>query len=188
MAGSLACEKGQVRGITLPTGHYFHLGHAWARIESGGEIRVGLDDFAAKVFGKADAMALPLLGYQMEPDRPGFGFKRGSREAEVLAPLGGVVTSVNARVRENPNLSAQAPYDEGWLFMVHAPDVKKAVNSLMDSAASVDWMGQEVARLEQIIEDAAGPLATDGGFLAGDIYGALPVLDWDRLTRTFLKS
>jgi glycine cleavage system H lipoate-binding protein len=187
-ATSLSCEKGQVRGITVPYGHYFHVGHAWARIESGGEIRVGLDDFASRLFGKADAMALPLLGFQMDPDRPGFGFKRGGNEAQVLSPLGGVVTSVNARVLENPDLSAQAPYDEGWLFMLHTPDVKKAVNNLMDSTESMDWIGREVDRLEQMIEDVAGPLATDGGLLAGDIYGAMPALDWSRLARTFLKA
>jgi hypothetical protein len=91
-------------------------------------------------------------------------------------------------VLENPDLSAQAPYDAGWLFMVHAPDVKKAVNNLMDSTESMNWMGGELDRLEQMIEDVAGPLATDGGVLAGDIYGVLPALGWDRLTQTFLKS
>jgi len=38
-----------VKGFEVPMDYYFHGGHAWARIVSGGNIRVGLDDFALKV-------------------------------------------------------------------------------------------------------------------------------------------
>jgi hypothetical protein len=48
----------QVDGFGLPEGHFFHLGHAWARVEHGGRIRIGLDDFAMKVFGAMDSLDL----------------------------------------------------------------------------------------------------------------------------------
>jgi hypothetical protein len=49
-------------------------------------------------------------------------------------------------------------------------------------------MNNEVTHLESMIEDVAGPMATDGGFLAEDIYGNLPDLGWKNLTKTFLKT
>ncbi|MDX9785312.1 MAG: glycine cleavage system protein H [Desulfobacterales bacterium] len=186
--GTHACEVGHVRGFAVPYGHYFHMGHTWARIESGGAIRVGLDDFASKLLGKADAMELPLLGYSLEQSRPGFGLKRKGHAAEVISPLGGVVTAVNGKVRETPGLAGESPYENGWLFMLHTPNVKKAIDTLMDSSESMKWLGTEVDCLEKMIEEVAGPLAADGGLLTNDIFGALPELGWDRLTKKFLKS
>jgi hypothetical protein len=49
-------------------------------------------------------------------------------------------------------------------------------------------MNHEVHRLEEMIEDVAGPLAADGGYLTDDIYGAMPDLGWNNLTRAFLKT
>jgi glycine cleavage system H lipoate-binding protein len=39
----------------------FHEGHTWARIESGGFICIGMDDFAMKLLGEADGFDLPLI-------------------------------------------------------------------------------------------------------------------------------
>jgi hypothetical protein len=39
-----------------------------------------------------------------------------------------------------------------------------------------------------MIEDVAGPLAADGGYLADDIYGNLPDLGWKNLAQKFLKT
>jgi hypothetical protein len=49
-------------------------------------------------------------------------------------------------------------------------------------------MNHEVHRLEEMIESVAGPLAADGGYLTDDVYGAMPSLGWDNLTREFLKT
>ena len=49
-------------------------------------------------------------------------------------------------------------------------------------------MNTEVSNLEGMIEEVAGPLAADGGFLADDVYGNLPDLGWDNLTKKFLKT
>jgi hypothetical protein len=46
----------------------------------------------------------------------------------------------------------------------------------------------EVARLYELIEEVAGPLAADGGDLSHDIYGHMPQLGWERITKTFLKT
>ena len=37
-------------------------------------------------------------------------------------------------------------------------------------------------------QEQAGPLATDGGFLSDDIYGKLPQLGWEKLTKLFLHT
>ena len=66
----------RIKGFNVPGDYYFHNGHTWATIESGGYIRIGLDDFALKVLGKADALDLPLMGKELNPDKPGWGLRR----------------------------------------------------------------------------------------------------------------
>jgi glycine cleavage system H lipoate-binding protein/uncharacterized CHY-type Zn-finger protein len=183
-----ACEVHHVKGFDVPMEYHFHDGHTWARIESGGYIRIGLDDFALKLLGKADAFDLPLMGKELDQGAVGWGLKRKDNLADVLSPVGGVITEVNPRVRENPDIANRDPYADGWLFMVHNPDIRGAVKPLKANAESIEWINTEVGVLEGMIEKVAGPMATDGGLLASDIYGNLPDLGWNNLTRTFLGT
>ncbi len=185
---SLPAAVNQVKGFDVPESYYFHDGHAWARIESGGLIRIGLDDFALKLLGEADAFELPLTGKELDHGAPGWGLRRKDNLADVLAPVDGVIVEVNNELREKPGMANREPYGGGWLFMVHHPNIKKAMKPLMTDADSVDFISREVATLEGMIEEVAGPLAADGGHLQPDIFGNLPDLGWNNLTRTFLKS
>jgi glycine cleavage system H lipoate-binding protein len=185
---SIPFEVQQVKGFDVPMGYYFHNGHAWARIESGGYIRIGLDDFALKVLGKADAFDLPLMGKELDHGKIGWGLKRKDNLADVLSPIDGVIVEVNSELREKPDVANREPYGDGWLFMVRTPDVKATMGKLMTDQSSLTWINDEVTNLENMIEDVAGPLAADGGYLAHDIYGNLPDLGWKNLTKTFLKT
>jgi len=187
-AKSSPAEMMRIKGFDVPMGYYFHNGHAWARIESGGYIRVGLDDFALKVLGEADALDLPLIGKELDQNKAGWGLKRKGNLADVLSPVDGVIMEVNSTVRENPKLANDEPYGDGWLFMVRTPDVKGTMKKLMVDQDSLNWINAEVSHLETMIEEVAGPLAADGGYLADDIYGNLPDLGWKNLTRTFLRT
>jgi glycine cleavage system H lipoate-binding protein len=178
----------QVKGFAVPTDYYFHNGHTWARIESGGNIRIGLDDFALKLLGKADALDLPLMGKELDQGKVGWGLKRKDNLADVLSPVNGVIVDVNHRVRETPDVANREPYGAGWLFVVRNPNIKGTVEPLLTDADSLAWMGQEVDILEKMVEDAAGPLAADGGFFQEDIFGNVQKLDWRDLTQTFLKT
>ena len=185
---SLPHEVNEIKGFEVPMGYYFHDRHTWARIENGGFMRIGMDDFALKLLGKADALDLPLIGKELEHNKIGWGFRRKENMAEVLSPVDGVIVEVNSKARENPELANRKPYGEGWLFMVRTPDIKKNAKRLMPDTESIGWMDNEINRLEDMIERVAGTLASDGGYLADDIYGNLPDLGWKNLTENFLGT
>ncbi len=177
-----------VKGFDVPRHYHFHNGHTWARIESGGNLRIGLDDFSLKVFGQADGFELPLMGKELSRDEIGWGLKRKRNLADVRAPIDGVIMEVNTQVMENPGLANREPYGDGWLFLVRTPDIKKATKNLMSDDAGVSWINGEVAILEEMVTEVAGPLAADGGTFGPDLYGNLPGMDWTKLTQTFLKT
>jgi len=177
-----------VKGFEIPGNYYFHTGHAWARIESGGNIRVGLDDFALKLLGKADVLDLPLMGKELTKGKIGWGLKCKENHADVLSPISGVILEVNQNVRQNPELANREPYGDGWLFSVKNPDLESTIKNLMTSVEGMEWLNEEVSRLESMMDKVAGPLVADGGLLQEDIFGNLPKLGWQNLTKAFLKT
>jgi len=72
--------------------------------------------------------------------------------------------------------------------VVRNPNIKGAVKPLLTDADSIAWISQEVETLENMVEEAAGPLAADGGFFQEDIFGNVKELGWNSLTKTFLKT
>ncbi len=177
----------QVKGFHVPEGYMFHSGHTWARVENGGCIRIGMDDFALKVLGSFDAFDLPVMGKVVEQSQPAWGLSRGNHFAQALSPVEGIIMDVNQQVREQPETVAQKPFEDGWFMLVRHNDIKSMLKKLMDDQQAVHWLSDEVATLEHMIEEVHGPLAADGGLLQPDVFGNCPELGWNRLTRRFLK-
>jgi hypothetical protein len=106
----------------------------------------------------------------------------------VQAPVSGVVTEINPALREKGNLANQNPYTEGWVMRLHSNSLRQDLRKLMIGEQARDYLDLEIDRLYQIIEEEAGPLAADGGYLGDDIYGNLPTSSWQRLTQLFLHA
>ena len=177
-----------VKGFKLPQGYYFHPGHTWVRIEEGATVRVGMDGFALQLLGPLDRVEAPLIGKAVQQGRPDISVHRGTHSAKVLAPVSGVVTSINTQLREDGSLANQAPFSDGWIMRVHASNLRESLNNLMIHTETTDFMEGEVDRLYEVIEAVEGPLSTDGGLLSKDIYGSVPHLSWERLVSLFLRT
>ena len=177
-----------VEGIKIPHGFYLHKGHAWVKVEEGSEVRVGLDDFALRMLGPLDDIAAPLIGKTLEQNRADIIMNRGSNQAKVLSPVGGVVTAINPKLRNGGGLANQDPYADGWVLRAHSKNIRKDLQNLMIGSETKDFFKEEIDRLYQVIEDEAGPLAADGGQLGKDIYGSIPQVGWNRLVKLFLHT
>lgn len=175
-----------VDGYGLPEGHFFHLGHAWARIEHGGCIRIGLDDFSMKLFGPVDSMDLPLTGEQVKFSEIGMTFERFGKVAEVLSPISGIVTATNYQAAKDPTIVKEEPYNDGWLMVIDAAEMKKNLKDLLYGQESVEWLGAEHQRLVEMVSEV-GMTYADGGQIV-DVVGNVPDLAWDELTREFLRT
>jgi glycine cleavage system H lipoate-binding protein len=178
----------EVEGFKVPQGYYLHEGHAWVKIEEGSSVRIGIDDFALRLLGPLDRVEAPLMGKVVNQGEPGLAVRRGEHHAKLLSPLSGVITALNPRLREQGNLANDDPYAGGWVMTLHPQNLRKEIKSLMIARQSAEFVEQEVGRLHHLMEEAAAPLAADGGTLGKDVFGAMPNLGWDRLTRAFLHT
>ncbi len=178
----------RVLGYQVPDNYYYHRGHGWARVEYGGRVRLGLDDFSVKLVGPVDEYRLPTLGQKVEQSDIGFRLARESNEAEVLSPITGTVVAVNHKVLRKPKLSNQKPYTEGWLVVVEPRRLKGNLKNLFFGKEADGWMEREVHRLHEMVMAEHGPMAATGGAPIDDVFGNVPEIGWDRLTREFLLS
>ncbi|MFH1152616.1 MAG: glycine cleavage system protein H [Pseudomonadota bacterium] len=177
-------------GFELAKDYYYHDGHTWVRIEHGGMARIGFDAFIMKLFGKAEFLPGSMgIGSHMVNGEPGWSITQDNQTAKVISPISGTVLSVNQRVRENPALMHEDPYNEGWLFMVE-PDSQpmKALKKLSHGEDSIIWLKKEHIRLIAMMGPDYEKLAATGGEPVNDFYGFHPEIGWDKLVRNFLKT
>jgi glycine cleavage system H lipoate-binding protein len=179
-------EISEIRGFRIPQGYYLHEGHTWTRIEEGASVRVGIDDFALRLLGLPERVEAPLLGKVVKQGEPHMTFHRGENRARLLSPLSGVITAVNPKLRDEGILPDQDPYTEGWVMTLHPQDLRREIKNLMIARQSQQFLVEEADRLQAMVEEIL-PLAADGGNFNRDLFGALPQLGWERLTRSFLR-
>ncbi len=177
-----------IKGFKIPHGYYLHRGHTWVKIEEGSTVRVGLDDFALRLLGPLDRVDAPLMGKEVRQDRDDILLSRSSNTARVQSPISGVVTDINPELREKGSLANQDPYTQGWVMRLHSQNLRQDIKNLMIGEQASQYLDGEIDRLYEVIEEEAGPLAADGGYLGDDIYGNLPQTSWQNLTRQFLRT
>jgi len=184
----VCADQTLVNGFSVARNYYYHSGHSWARVEYGGRVRVGLDDFASRVFAPA-GFKLPGLGAAVGQGDPGFGLLRGDLTAECLSPVEGVVVAVNPKARGNGAPRTDMPYDDGWLMVIEPVRLRNSLGNLFFEEESLAWMEEESGRLTSMVAEETGhELAATGGRAVADIYGQVPELGWDRLRDSFLHT
>ena len=184
-----AAQANKVAGFMVADGYYYHKGHSWARIEHGGFVRLGVDDFAWRLLGPTE-ISLPKIGTKLKPNQPGWSIKREEVTAEVLTPMSGIVMATNQNAVRQPDLSKKDPYGQGWLVVIDpVSGLRNKTRSLLFEQKAVSWLNAEVKKLEEMVVDVYGvPLAATGGEIVDDIFGNLHDLKWEDLVHKFLLT
>jgi glycine cleavage system H lipoate-binding protein len=179
---------GIVAGFALPENLRYHPGHTWALSESPNLVRIGFDDFAARLVGKVEKIHLPQRGQWVRQGQKVWTVARNGGVAEMVSPVEGVVTDVNEAVLRDPDLARRDPYGEGWLLAVNAPDAKTSFRNLLGGVLAREWLREAAARLRMRLEVPAAALAQDGGVAVDDLTKNLPQQKWVDLAHEFFLS
>lgn len=178
----------KVSGFDIARNYYYHHGHTWARVEYGGLVRVGIDDFALRLLGPQDEIKLPELGASVGQGRPAAVLNRSGNEAATLSPVDGSVVAVNHKVTRKAAVANDSPYSDGWLMVIQPSSLRKNLKKTLFDTESVTWMDKEASRLNTILGGgSAYPMMATGGEAIRDIFGMTPEIGWDRLVREFLE-
>jgi glycine cleavage system H lipoate-binding protein len=139
----------------FPEDVYYHMGHAWVKLEEGNTIRIGLDDFTQQLLGDLDGIEIPTPGGKLNQGDVGWKVRHGRRNLSQLAPLGGTVMEVNEKLKKDPTLANRSPYGEGWILKIQNKALNKEMPELMDSFQFKAYLDRCKANLMSSINNQA---------------------------------
>jgi len=177
-----------VAGFRIRDNFLYHPGHTWALAESPNLVRVGMDDFAARLAGQVQQIALPQRGQWIRQGQKIVTLFRDGQKTEMVSPIQGMVNDVNPAISKDGNAARRDPYGEGWLLTVQSPDAKTNFRNLLGGGVARKWMEEAAARLRMRMPAMAGATLQDGGLAVDDLTAKVPDASWSELAREFFLS
>ena len=95
--------------------------HVWVGIEDR-EVHLGLTNYIQGSLGAVISVELPDVGDPIERGEIFAEIESVSTVHELIAPVSGVVLTVNPALEEHPSIINEDPYNEGWLVEVRLQD------------------------------------------------------------------
>ncbi|MBI4906952.1 MAG: glycine cleavage system protein H [Acidobacteria bacterium] len=174
-----------VYGFHVPEKLRYHPGHGWVMRERKNIVRIGIDDFAARLAGKIESIELPKPGQWLRQGQRSWKLLRNNQTAEMVSPIEGEVLEINPDVVKDPSLLRSDPYGQGWLMTLHVPDEEGTTRNFIPGYLVRGWMESVAEKLYARQPEFAGAVAADPGVPVEDIAEALQEKDWTALTSEF---
>jgi len=126
---------------TFPSDLRYTSDHEWLRAE-GANWRVGITQFAVDQLGDITLIDLPKEGDLITKGQR-FGTVESVKSvSDLYAPVSGKVISVNAALKDAPELVNTAPYGEGWMIEIEATEQSE----LSELLSADDYAAQVAAQ------------------------------------------
>lgn len=151
-----------------PKRRFYHRGHTWARLDSGGSVTVGLDGMARRLLGAAEEVDLPRAGSRLTVNGTLGRVKTRGIAVRLLSPVDGVVETRRG---------------EGLDFKLRVrPSGPPDLRHLLSGKEAKLWALRELERVQAALGTVGGRLTlADGGELVEDVGAALPRERYDAL-------
>lgn len=108
--------------------------HEWVRLEEGGEVVMGISDFAQDALGDVVYVDLPEVGRTVKAG-DGFAEIESTKSVnDIYAPISGTIVAVNEALVDHPELVNADPYGEGWFVRIE-PAAVDEVQALLEAVA-----------------------------------------------------
>lgn len=128
--------------MAVPTDRKYSKEHEWAMVAEGGEVVVGISDYAQEELGDIVYVELPEAGTEVSFLKP-FGVVESVKAAsDLFAPVSGQVTAVNQELADRPELVNQDPYGDGWMIRVNASN-KTELDQLLGPEAYQEMIQED---------------------------------------------
>jgi glycine cleavage system H protein len=177
----------------FPSDRSYHPSHGWARAVRGARVRYGLDAFAAQLLTLVSAVVQPPEGSRLRLGQPACWLLAGGEPLPLRAPVSGVITRWNQRVRVHPELLTIAPYDEGYLLEVRCDAPLEEQRELIGADEARELAARQVEELREAIArpcteaERVGPTLADGGEPLLALRRNLGEVEYRRLLRRLLS-
>ena len=108
--------------------------HEWALLEHDGTVRVGISDHAQEALGDLVFVELPEVGQSVGKGDECSVVESVKAASDIYSPVSGEIIAINDSLEDSPEAVNEAPYDDGWLFVIQPVDVSE-LDEMLDTEA-----------------------------------------------------
>lgn len=173
----------KVAGFYMHEDLFYFRNHTWIELERNGKYRIGIDDFARRIIGKAKGIKLPAVGRDLDLEEYAWTIEHKHGDIEFFSPVDGVVESVNQELFEDTGLLTEQPYTGGWLMTVEPKNILKSNKNFLKGKEARAWLGEETNLLNQNVHGEAGVTFHDGAVASTDIGSNLSKKKWNEIVK-----
>ena len=138
-----------IEGYDLPDELYYHKDHAWAKVESDGNVRVGMNDFYQKSAGDTTYIDLPFEEDEIEQGETCGKIQSAKWVGKFVSPISGEITQVNEELEDDCTLINKNPYDKGWIMVVKPSNLDEDLKNLIHGDKVEPWIKKEIEDTEK---------------------------------------
>lgn len=91
--------------------------HEWIRVK-GGEVEVGITDYAQGELGDVIYVELPAPGTHLTQMKAFGTIDAVKTVSDLFAPVSGEIVAVNDTLKDHPAFVNQSPYEKGWMVRI----------------------------------------------------------------------
>jgi glycine cleavage system H protein len=107
--------------MQIPADLRYSTDHEWIRVE-GGNVRIGITDYAQDALGDVVFVDLPEVGASVEAAASISEVESTKSVSDIYAPVSGTVAEVNTDLADAPERLNEDPYGEGWICVIELRD------------------------------------------------------------------
>jgi len=182
--------------LNIPKGLFFSRNHIWLQLEKTGVARIGMDDFLLKVLGDVTIQPIKTQGEEIKKGDVIAQVAQAGKILKLHSPISGKISAFNTGSLESPELLANNPYDEGWLFQIQPDSWKTETAGFMLGKETTIWMERELQHLKDFLSISFSKQADislalvfqEGGELQINPLSDLGTAVWNDFQNEFLEQ
>ena len=138
-----------IEGYNFPDKLYYHIDHAWVKIESSKNVRVGLNDFYQISAGEITNIDIPFEGDEVAQGKTCGRIESGKWIGKFVSPVSGEIIEANIELELDPSLINKSPYKKGWIVVIKPSNLDEEIKTLFKVDEVKPWLRREMQKAEK---------------------------------------
>lgn len=176
--------------FNLENGRLYDKTHTWAFLEEKGTVRVGLDDFINKLFGRSAELELLKPGDRVIKGDIMATIVHLGRKVSVKAPVSGKIVAINT-----PKSGHQSNIKADWIYRIEPENWSREQSFLYMADQHRDWLKTEFLRFREFVADAmriynqkeSQAIMLDGGEMIEGVMQYVEPQVWEDFQKSFMQ-
>ena len=134
----------EINGYKIVENLLYSKDHTWAKID-GDTAKVGITDYGQKAAGKIMFVRFRPKGAISQGQ--GIGTIETAKWVGVVkSPVSGEIIEINPKLRNNPSLINESPYEDGWIAIIKLSKIEEDKKNLMSAEEAAKWLKEEISK------------------------------------------